>query len=194
MTNSSKKIKFTDDNNSNKKIRCSVGLTIEPYGYRQGQRVAVLNIDKHNGEMTFKQIVLEIYKKKTNCITITLPENQDYDCNIKELIEYLQKFVNYCKIHLMHSLNKDGKAVHYDKVLNTYFEYVEGLDETDSIVLFVKEEKELESIIIEADRIRTENKFNGKIFILFMQEPSSDAYVTMLDKSVHYKTRYQKIN
>ena len=182
------KLRFIDDPNHDLKIRCSVGLTIEPYGFRQGQRVAMISFNEGAEELTLKQIVLEVYKLKTNCITIS------GDClYIMELVAFLRKFINYCKIH-MNLVGMDvSKAVHFDKVLSTYDDYYEGMDESDTIVLFVEDEADLSSAQEKAEEIRSDYKFAGKIFIVHSNELSSEGYAKILDKSVHYKTKYQRM-
>lgn len=187
MANVKGKLKFSDDENCNLKIRCSVGLIIEPYGFRQGQRVAALSLSDDAEEMTLKQIVLEIYKLKTNCITI-----YGSTIYIMELVAFLRKFINYCKIHInMVDLNV-GSPIHIDKVLCTYDGYYEGMTDDDSIVLFVGDESELEARQLEAESIRTNHKFAGKIFIV-SENFSTNAFNKLLEKSTHYKTRYQRI-
>lgn len=188
MANVKGKVKFIDDANHNLKIRCSVGLTIEPYGFRQGQRIAMLTLSDNAEEMTLRQIVLEIYKLKTNCITIT-----GDTIYIMELVAFLRKFINYCKIHINRVGNNNGSPIHIDKVLCTYDGYYEGLTDDDTIVLFVSDESELEARQDEAESIRSNYKFAGKIFIVNQNEYSTDAYNRLLEKSTHYKTKYQKM-
>lgn len=188
MAKKSEKVRFEDVVNWDMKVHCSVALTIEPYGYRQGQRIAMLTLDEKLPELTFKQIVLEIYKLKTNCVTIL-----GSDLKIFDLIDYLRKFINYCKIHI----NTIGlgltNALRIKKVLVTYDSYLEGMNEDDNIVLFANTKEEIENAQIEADKIRTENKFVGRIFIVSNSDLDNDAYQQLLDRSVHYKTRYQKM-
>ena len=188
MSKDKGKLRFTDDPNHNLKIRCSIGLTIEPYGFRQGQRIAMINLNDSAEEMTLKQIVLEIYKLKTNCVTIT-----GETIYIMDLVAFLRKFINYCKIHINTIGLPIGNPVHIDKVLFTYDGYYEGLTEDDNIVLFVNDESELEARQDEAEKIRSNYKFAGKIFIVNQSEYSTDAYNRLLEKSTHYKTKYQKM-
>lgn len=182
------KVRFVDDKNYNLKIRCSVGLTIEPYGFRQGQRIAMISLNDNAEEMTLKQIVLEIYKLKTNCVTIS-----GETIYIMELVEFLRKFINYCKIHINMIGNNNGSPIKLDKVLCSYDGYYEGLTDDDTIVLFVNDESELDARQKEADSIRSNYKFSGKIFIVFQNEISSQAYQSLLDTSIHYKTKYQRM-
>lgn len=182
------KIKFEDDANYNLKIRCNIGLTIEPYGYRQGQRIAMIQLDDNAEEVTLKQVVLAIYKLRTNCITIS-----GHSLYVKELIEFLKKFINYCKIHMNLVGMGLNQLVKFDKVLCSYDAYYEGMDENDTIILFADDAAQIEAAQIEADRIRNEHKFVGKIFIVHKGDLDSDAYAKVLDNSVHYKTKYQRM-
>ena len=182
------KIRFDEDPNYNLKIRCNIGLTIEPYGYRQGQRVAMISLDDNAEEVTLKQIVLSIYKLKTNCITI-----QGSTLYIHELVEFLQKFINYCKIHMnLVGMGIDA-PIRFSKVLCTYDTYVEGMDENDTIVLFADTADEIDAVQQEAERIRQDYNFVGKVFIVHRNELDSDAYEKVLNNSVHYKTKYQRM-
>lgn len=185
---SKEKIHFQDDSNSDLKIRCNIGLTIEPYGYRQGQRIATINLDNNAEEMTLKQIVLAIYKLKTNCITI-LGES----LYIVELIDFLRKFINYCKININLVGRNLDHVVRFNKVLSTYDSYVEGMDENDTIVLIADDTKELINAQKEAEDIRKEHKFAGKIFIVHSFELDGESYDAVLNTSVHYKTKYQRM-
>lgn len=182
------KIRFDEDPNYNLKIRCNIGLTIEPYGYRQGQRIAMISLDDNAEEVTLKQIVLSIYKLKTNCITI-----QGTSIYILELVEFLKKFINYCKIHMNLVGISVSSPIRFGKVLCSYDTYVEGMDEHDVIVLFADNAEEIESAQEEAERIRQENNFVGKIFIVHRNDLDSDAYAKILNNSVHYKTKYQRM-
>ena len=110
-----------------------------------------------------------------------------------ELIAFLRKFINYCKIHMNMVGMGINKAIHFDKVLSTYDDYYEGMDETDTIVLFVDGEDDLEATQYQAENIRSAYKFAGKIFIVHQNELSSEGYAKVLDKSVHYKTKYQRM-
>lgn len=187
MANAKGKVRFVDDENHNLKIRCSVGLTIEPYGYRQGQRIAMLTLSDTAEEMTLKQIVLEIYKLKTNCITIS-----GDTIYIMELVAFLRKFINYCKIHI-NRIGSNGSPIHIEKVLCSYDGYYEGLTNDDIIVLFVSDESELDARQIEAESIRKNYKFAGMIFIVNENDYSTDAFNKLLEKSTHYKTKYQRM-
>lgn len=188
MAKQKERLRFTDDNNWNLKIRCSVGLTIEPYGFRQGQRIAMLTISDQAEEMTLKQIVLEIYKLKTNCITIS-----GETIYIMELVAFLRKFINYCKIHINMIGNCNGNPIRLDKVLCSYDGYYDGMNDDDTIVLFVNDDSELDARQKEAESIRSNYKFAGKIFIVFQNEISTESYQSLLDTSVHYKTKYQRM-
>lgn len=180
------KIRFSDDPRSNWKLRCNVGLTIEPYGYRQGQRVATITFDKYADEMSFKDIVLAIYRLKTNCITIF-----DSNESITELTDYLNKFISYCKININLISFDTPEVLKLNKVLVTYGQYVPGVDENDTIVLLASNETELVERQEEAERIRREHKFAGKIYIVHTYELDASSYEKVLNTSVHYKTKYQ---
>lgn len=188
MSKSSNKIRFEDIEESNIKIHCSVSVTIEPYGYRQGQRIALVDLNENFPEMTFKQIILAIYKIKSNCVTIL-----GFDMQIFELVNFLKKFINYYKIHINTLGLNVSRPINIKNVLVSYDTFVEGMSNDDSIVLFVTDINELKSAQKEAEDIRREHKYAGRIFIVMQQDITDEMNRFQLDTGLHYKTRYQKM-